>query len=208
METLRPGDLVDTLDNGAQPIRWIGGRRCRARAELTPVVISPGALGAGMPRRQLRVSRQHRLLVRSPVAARMFNDMDALVAAHRLVGLPGITLQDDGSLVTYWHFLCERHEIVFADGAPAETLYLGTETDRALSPAARREIRMIFPDLAPDSQPSARRIPSGRQQRGFVQRLAKNGKLPFETGGRAMGATWRSRGQGMRSDGPSLSGRG
>ncbi len=183
VETLRVGGLVDTLDNGAQPIRWIGGRRCHARARLAPVMISPGALGEGMPTRPLRVSRHHRLLVRSPVAARMFDGIDALVAAHRLVGLPGITLQDDGSQLSYWHFLCDRHEIVFADGAPTETLYFGTETEKALSPAAHREIRMIFPDRVPDAQPSARRIPSGRQQRRFVQRLARNKRPPFEASG-------------------------
>lgn len=192
VETLRAGDLVDTLDNGAQPIRWIGGRSCRAKAELTPVVISPGALGKGMPRRRLRVSRHHRLLARSPVAARMFDATDTLIAAHHLVGLPGITLQDDGAPISYWHFLCDRHEIVFADGAAAETLYLGTETEKGLSPAARREIRTIFPDLVPHARPSARTIPSGRQQRKFVQRLARNKKPPFEACGPMIGATSRS----------------
>ena len=52
-----------------------------------------GALGNGLPRRDLLVSRQHRMLVRSSIAGRMFGDKEVLVAAHHLTALPGVTSQ-------------------------------------------------------------------------------------------------------------------
>ena len=123
VEKLNVGDLVRTVDNGSQAIRWIGSREVAATDATYPVRISAGALGTGLPSRDLQVSQQHRLLTCSRIAERMFGQSQVLIAAKKLVGMPGITLVSDRSLVAYWHILCDRHEIVLADGAPAETLF-------------------------------------------------------------------------------------
>lgn len=160
VEDLRIGDLVLTLDRGAQPIRWIGSRKldielaCIPR--LRPVRIRADALGAGVPKADLLVSPQHRVLLRSRIAARMFGAAEVLAAAKSLLGLDGIEVADDLPEVEYFHFTFDQHEIVFANGAEAESLFPGPEALKAVSPAARRELAEIFVDLANQSPEPAR----------------------------------------------------
>ena len=147
VERLRSGDRVVTADHGAQTIRWIGSRRVARSPALQPIRIAVGALGAGLPRRTLYVSPQHRLLVRSRVVARMTGARDVLVAAKELAALSGIRRDDRPGHVRYFHILCDRHEIVFANGAPAETLFPGPMARRALGPETWAELVAILPDI-------------------------------------------------------------
>ena len=147
VEDLRPGDLVVTRDNGPQPIRWIGCSSARAVDKLAPVRIARGALGRGLPRRDLSVSRQHRMLLASPVVQRMFGSAEVLVPAVKLLALRGVSLQETGDQVDYFHLLTDRHEIVFAEGAPSETLLTGPYARHAMGPEALEEIETLFPGL-------------------------------------------------------------
>ncbi|PKP79611.1 MAG: 2,3,4,5-tetrahydropyridine-2,6-carboxylate N-succinyltransferase [Alphaproteobacteria bacterium HGW-Alphaproteobacteria-2] len=55
VEALAVGDLVNTLDDGPRPVRWVGRRRVAAEGRFAPVRIREGALGV---RRDLWVSPQ------------------------------------------------------------------------------------------------------------------------------------------------------
>jgi hypothetical protein len=182
VESLKVGDLVMTADRGAQPIRWIKARKVHrwalaAADRLRPVRIKAGALGAGCPKTDLLVSQQHRMLVRSRIAERMFEESEVLVAAKHLVGLPGIEIATDVAEVTYLHFLCDRHEVVFANGAPSESLYAGPMAMKALGDAAVAEILGLFPELAQLGSfalSPARVLVKGREGRTMAERHAKN----------------------------------
>ena len=50
--------------------------------------------------------------VRSKIAMRMFGSYEVLIAAKKLVGLPGIAVDKTTRYVIYWHFLFNRHEII------------------------------------------------------------------------------------------------
>jgi len=160
VEDLKVGDRVRILDNGYQAVRWIGrrpvdGQFQRANPKLRPVRISAGAIGNGLPERDLVVPRQHRLLVSSKIANRMFGVAEMLIAANKLVGQPGIMVRNDLAPVTYFHILFDRHEVIFANGTPAESLYLGKEARMSLTPEALTEIRMLFPDFERADTPPA-----------------------------------------------------
>lgn len=180
VESLQVGDLVMTLDNGAQPIRWINGRMVPAIDDMRPVCIAPNALGHGMPTHPLLVSRQHRMLVRSPIAARMFGQTEVLMPAHKLCALDGFDVVDTMGFVTYWHFMCDTHQVVFANDAPAETLYLGKEARKALLPEALREVLALFPSLDTEPLQPARLFAKGAMIDRFAQRLIKNRRRPIE----------------------------
>ncbi|MCX7565061.1 Hint domain-containing protein [Sulfitobacter sp. F26169L] len=184
VEKLSAGDLVETVDNGPQAIRWIGGRTSLAVASYAPISFEKGSLGNGMPRQRLLVSRQHRMLVNSAVSRRMFGESETLIAANKLVGLAGVETVTDFGFVTYWHFMCDKHEIVFANDAPAETLYLGAQARRSLSDVALNEIIGLYPELlcANHEMQSARALPSSKRQRNFTRRLIENNKKPIEIG--------------------------
>ena len=184
IESLCVGDLIETANNGAQPIVWIGKRTLSALElklfpKLRPVRIRAGSLGQGLPKRDLLLSRQHRVLIASKIAARMFGVNEVLIPALRLVGMPGIETVNPTSTVTYIHILLGQHEIIHAEGAPSESLYLGCETIKTLSSEAREEVYSLFPELSEGSLffPSAALIPHRKKQHRLIDRHKKN-KIP------------------------------
>ncbi|WP_374291961.1 Hint domain-containing protein [Paenirhodobacter enshiensis] len=188
IEDLTEGDLVLTRDHGPQPLRWIGSvvvsaRRLERADKLRPIRISAGALGTApdgtaLPRTDLTVSPQHRILVRSHIAERMFGQPEVLVAARQLLQIPGIDTAGAAQPVEYFHLLFDRHEVIVANGAETESLYTGPEALKLISQAARAEILTLFPELATrDYATSAARVlVSGRQARKLAVRHIQNRK--------------------------------
>ena len=79
VEELEVGDRVITRDNGMQVIRWIGkrdmaGEELAAKEHLRPVLIRQGALGNGLPERDMMVSPQHRVLIANDKTALYFEE--------------------------------------------------------------------------------------------------------------------------------------
>ena len=87
------------------------------------------------------------MLVRSKIAERMFDQTEVLVAAKDILGVEGIDVAEDLTKVRYYHFLFKQHEVVFAEGAPSESLYTGPEALKSVTEDERQEILSIFPDL-------------------------------------------------------------
>lgn len=183
VETLSVGDLVLTADNGAQPVRWIGRRhfdaaKLAANPALVPIRIKAGALGDNMPASDLLVSPQHRVLIRSRIAVRMFGASEILVAARQLLQIEGIDEARDLTEVEYVHVLFDQHEVLRTNGALTESLYLGPQAMKSLPAKAVAEILAIFPELRARSHElqGARPLVSGRQGRKLVVRHRHNGQ--------------------------------
>ncbi len=128
---LQEDDEILTKDDGPQPIRWIGARRISgarlvAMPELRPIRIRPGAFGSDMPEADLLVSPQHRMLMRGPCAAALYNTPEVLVEARDLVNDHSVTVDHSASEVTYVHLLLDRHQIVFANGLESESFHPGS----------------------------------------------------------------------------------
>jgi hypothetical protein len=172
IETLRPGDLVLTRDHGPQPLRWMGEARLRPEDLLAnpghrPVRIEKGALGDGLPYRDLTLSPQHRLLFGGWRAQVLFGEDEVLVPALALVGDLAGRAAPAG--VRYLHLLFDQHEIIFAEGAEVESLMPGWLADANLPAALRDELRDLVPDLvspAPGTETeAARRCLTAREGR-------------------------------------------
>lgn len=152
VESLRPGDLVVTRDNGPQPLRWVGLRKL-ARAELLaqpdlqPVLIGKGALGPQAPARDMMVSPQHRVLIEGARAELLFGDSEVLVPAMHLEGCADATRVVPEAGVTYIHLLFVRHEIVQSDGLWTESFQPAERMLSAMDDAVRAEILSLFPEL-------------------------------------------------------------
>ena len=118
VEDLRGGDLIATVSGeGApmKPVLWVGRRRIALAghpqaAALAPVRVKAGALGEGLPRRDLVLSPDHCLFLDG-----------ALVPARLLVN--GTSVLADTALpgVTYHHIELESHDVVLAEGVGAES---------------------------------------------------------------------------------------
>ena len=176
VEDLHVGDLVVTRDGAPQPIRWIGKASRPARDNFRPVCIKAGALGAGIPSKDLIVSQQHRMLFVSPIAERMTGTDEVLIPAIKLLNLPDVQLVEDWDTVTYFHLLLDEHQIIYAHDAPTESLLTGVQACKAIGPDAVAEIADFFPELLQTAARPARFIPKGRQVRQLVARHLKNNK--------------------------------
>lgn len=180
IEALTIGDVIQT-EAGFSTVRWIGSRcynaqTLHANSKLRPVRITAGAMGNGLPRRDLLVSRQHRMMVCSKIIERVCGVAEALIPAIKLTELPGIFVDDSIEQVEYFHILFDKHEVIFAEGAPSESLFTGPEALKALSHEAREEIFSIFPEIEDKAyQPKpARIIPNGSTQKLIIARHLKN----------------------------------
>ncbi|HEY0275191.1 MAG TPA: Hint domain-containing protein, partial [Paenirhodobacter sp.] len=170
-------DLVTTADHGPQPVRWIGCSQMTAKVlakneKLRPIRIRAGALGRGLPEHDLIVSPEHRILVRSKIAERLFGAQEVLIAARQLLQIDGVDVAEDLISVAYYHVLFDRHEVVISNGAETESLFTGPQALKSVGRAAVEEIFAIFPDLrSRDYTPTAARIlVSGRQGRKMIMR--------------------------------------
>ncbi|MCB8875991.1 Hint domain-containing protein [Acidisoma silvae] len=122
VEALREGDSVVTVTDGVRrltPVTWIGHRsitlaRHAAPEKVRPVRIAAGAFGDGMPVRDLLLSPDHAVFAEG-----------VLVPVKHLIN--GSTVRFDHSIgsVTYFHVELAQHEVLLAEGLPAES-YLET----------------------------------------------------------------------------------
>ncbi len=115
VERLAAGDLVLTADGRTLPVRWVGRQTISTLfsdpARSYPVRIRAGALGDGLPRRDLLVSPGHAMLVDG-----------VLACAAALVNGTSIRREATPPAVfTYFHIELATHELVLAEGAPAES---------------------------------------------------------------------------------------
>ncbi len=115
VEALGIGDAVITRRGGYQRIRWIGrqsydGRFIRNNADRIPVRIAAGALGAGLPKRDLFVSPGHSMLIG-----------DLLILARNLVNGVTITQDEVPDEVHYYQLEFGAHDCVLAEGSWSES---------------------------------------------------------------------------------------
>lgn len=139
VEGLRPGDQVCTVDNGPQPLAWVGRQLARGTGPHMPVAVAPGVLGNA---RELVLSPQHRVI--APMALGLGRDV--LVSAKALVGQPGV-IRLPRRRVAYLHLMFDAHQVILAEGAPVESFLPGAQALRSLSTPARRRVLSLFPEL-------------------------------------------------------------
>ncbi|MFV0490420.1 MAG: Hint domain-containing protein [Pseudorhodobacter sp.] len=184
VEALRPDDLVQTADNGFQPIAWIGSRLIRQydtafHERHGPILIRAGSFGMGLPDRDLFVSPQHRILISSRIAGRMFGEREVFVPARHLLGHPGVERAAHSGPIHYFHLLLEAHEVVFSNGLRTESFHPGPEAMKSLNSAAREEVITLFPEIADletqKTRALARFVPRRNPVRNLLRRHVKNG---------------------------------
>ena len=112
VEALSIGDPVLTADGRTVPVKWVG-RQTRAPLfqRIRMIRVAAGVLGDGLPLRDLVLTADHALLIDG-----------LLINAGALVNGTTITeLRDLPERVTVYHIETEAHDVILAEGTPAET---------------------------------------------------------------------------------------
>jgi len=152
VEDLQIGDRLAT-QGGLRPTKWVGRRSydprfIRSQRTVLPIVVTAGALAHGVPARDLWVSPEHALYLDG-----------ALVPARLLVNGMTITQADAVEHLEYFHIELDSHDVILAEGAPAET-YI--ECDNRLMFHNAAEHAELYPDaLTNTGQFCAPRIEDG-----------------------------------------------
>lgn len=115
VEALESGRAVVTLGGGIGRVDRVEG--CGRDAAV--VRIGAGSLGGGLPVRDLVVAAGHRVVVRSGLAMDLFDMPEVLVAADRLTGVAGVTL-DAAHGARCYRLRLGAPAFVFANGVPVE----------------------------------------------------------------------------------------
>ncbi|MDR3533566.1 MAG: Hint domain-containing protein [Rhodopila sp.] len=114
VEQLQIGDRVLTARNGPRPVKWIGQGKVLAtrgkRSAATPVIVRKGALADNVPNRDLRVTKAHSLYID-----------DVLIPVEFLVNYRTILWDDRAQEVAIYHVELDSHDVLIANGAPAES---------------------------------------------------------------------------------------
>ncbi len=152
VQDLKIGDRVLTRDNGIQTVTWVGTKKIdfqqlKRLPQFRPIAILQGALGDGLPERDMLVSPSHRMLVVSELAQLYFGQAEVLVAAKHMVHMDGIAISQQ-PYITYIHFMCDNHEIVLSDGTWSESYQPGDFSLKGFDDDQREELFGLFPRLA------------------------------------------------------------
>lgn len=162
VESIQMGEMLQTLDNGMQPVIWNGLTRFNRPALVANPMLLPVAIGTANGHRPLKLTRQHRLL----------DGRGFFVVAKSLPGLRGSRARLAWGIrkISYHHLLLPKHDIIFANGIAAESFYPGPQAVSSLKETARSKLFGILPGLAtqsvedaygPLARPVATRAPLG-----------------------------------------------
>lgn len=143
VETLRPGDRLLTRDHGPQPLRSVLQRTVRTVGPHAPVVIPSGTLGnAG----DLILGQQQRIFVYQRGDDRLTETAEMLVKAHYLVDGERI-FQRPGGFGDFFALVLDRHEVIYAECIPVESLEVSARTLAAMPEDMARKVGDALPGL-------------------------------------------------------------
>ena len=142
VENLAVGDQVRTASGELVGVQWTGHRevdcaRHPRGQDVWPVRVVRDAFAPGLPERDLLLSPDHAVFVAGAAAG-------VLIPVRYLIN--GATIRQEAvARVTYWHVELPRHDVLLAEGLPAES-YLDTGNRSAF--AGQSGAMQLHPDFA------------------------------------------------------------
>lgn len=163
VEQLVVGDLVLTLDGREVPIRWIGTGQsllvAGQRSESTPVIVRAHALDHGIPHCDLRITKGHSVYLEG-----------VLIPVENLINHHTILWDDEARSVVVFHLELDSHEVLLANGAPAESYR---------DDGNRTQFQNVNPgwDIRRSPEPCAPIVTNGPVVADIWQRLLRRAKV-------------------------------
>mgnify|MGYP000271208493 FL=1 len=171
VETLAIGDMVLTANGKSVPVKWVGrqtvSKTFTPSERFVPVRVKAGALGGGLPKRDLVLTADHALVIDG-----LLVNAGAIVNGTSIAWEPFDTLPES---VTYYHVETEAQDIILAEGAPAET-FVDHVTRRRFDNFAEYEAlygdEATIPSLEMPRVSAARLVPQQLRERLGIRAAA------------------------------------
>ncbi|WP_420394913.1 Hint domain-containing protein [Nioella sp.] len=164
VETLAIGDTVLNADGAEVAVKWIGRQTVKTMFKpaerVAPVRFAAGSLGEGLPVSDLTVTADHGMLVDGVIC-----HAGALVNGTTITRVP---MEEMGESYTVYHIETEAHEIILANGAPAET-FIDNVSRRVFDNYA--EFEALYGDVPEMEELPYPRAMSARQVPAHIARL-------------------------------------
>jgi hypothetical protein len=166
------GDKILTRDNGYQTLRWLSktpvdAERLAADPELAPILIKRNAIAPGFPAADMWVSPQHRMLIMGWKSELLSGQSEVLVPARALINGRDV-VQPHADHAVYFHLLLDRHEVIYANEAPSESLHASHMDLKDASAQQRAELIQLVPELHLGYGPAARQCLTVSQGRAYA----------------------------------------
>jgi hypothetical protein len=114
VEHLAVSDAVLTAGGARRRLVWIGAGQALVtrgqRTAATPIIVRKGALDSNVPNRDLRITKGHSLYLDG-----------VLIPTEFLINHRSILWDDTARVVTIYHLELDTHDVLLANGAPAES---------------------------------------------------------------------------------------
>ncbi|MBB5535664.1 Hint domain-containing protein [Rhizobium giardinii] len=137
IEDLQIGDLVETVSGKARAVKWIGRHAYKRNGSswkdaVVPIRISQHALGHKMPHWDLYLSPGHALYIDG-----------VLIRVKDLVNGTSIAPAPHRETIEYYQIMLDSHDVILAEGVPAETFLLTANNIEAFANFA--EFGLLYP---------------------------------------------------------------
>ncbi|MBT56492.1 MAG: hypothetical protein CMF72_24230 [Mameliella sp.] len=163
VETLQTGDQIRTADGRDVAVKWLGHLSYRplfCSGKHLPVRIRAGALGDGLPLADLVVTADHGMIIDGLVV-----NASALINGTTIDFVPVKELPDR---LTVYHVETDAHDVILANGAPAET-FIDYRDRRAFDNFGEYlelcGCERIIPEMDRPRISSARHLPDATRER-------------------------------------------
>lgn len=114
VETLQSGDRIITRHGKLVTVKSIEVGNVPTKDG--PIMISKGALGGGLPRRDIMMAPDQSVLLADPLLEQMFDCTTAMVKIRDLIGLKGVEVVSNITPLAYVQVECDEPEVLFCSG--------------------------------------------------------------------------------------------
>lgn len=152
VEDLVPGMKLQTADQGAMQLLWLGAMTLMPRSELHPhggclTRIMADSFGFGRPQADIMAGPGARFLLRPSGYAERYGSERSLTPAAQMVdGYSAIEITPP-TPVTVYHLCLRRHAIITAGGMEAESYHPGPGFERQMGPNMLSLFLSFFPHI-------------------------------------------------------------
>ncbi|MEP9374797.1 Hint domain-containing protein [Mesorhizobium sp. KR1-2] len=173
VEDLKVGDPIETVDGKTLPALWIGRQSYRRSGsswpeEVVPIHVGRGALAEQTPHSDLYLSPNHALFI----------DGVLIPVKHLVNGTSVAPVNPDHlEVIEYFHLVLATHQIVLAEGAPAETLRVWDRNHENFTNFV--EYERLYPDRIGSKMRPYARLAGCEGGRAHLKALLSLAACPF-----------------------------